>query len=66
MSTRRYERIALTLLLVLGGAALGISDLIEHALAIARYFDRPPHLTLDLMREACTSYFVEDRDPAAA
>jgi len=41
-------------------------DLIEHALAIARYFDRPPHLTLDLMREACTSYFVEDRDPAAA
>jgi hypothetical protein len=33
MSTRRYERIALTLLLVLGGAALGISDLIEHAQA---------------------------------
>jgi predicted ATPase with chaperone activity len=41
-------------------------DLIEHALAIARYFDRTPHLTSDLMREACASYFVEDRDPAAA
>jgi hypothetical protein len=39
-------------------------DLIEHALAIAGYMDRPRLLTADLLTEACTSYFVEDRDLA--
>jgi hypothetical protein len=41
-------------------------DLIEHALAIASYFDRPRHLTADLMREACASYFVVDREALTA
>jgi predicted ATPase with chaperone activity len=41
-------------------------DLIEHALAIAKYLDRPERLTPELISEACASYFVEDRDLATA
>jgi hypothetical protein len=41
-------------------------DLIDHALAIAGYQERPPVLTRDLLTEACASYFVEDRDLATA
>ena len=37
-------------------------DLIEHALAIAKYLDLPRELTPALLSEACASYFVEDRD----
>ena len=37
-------------------------DLIEHALAIAKYLDQPRELTPALLSEACASYFVEDRD----
>jgi len=37
-------------------------DLIEHALAIAKYLDLPQELTPALLSEACASYFVEDRD----
>ena len=39
-------------------------DLIEHALALARYLDKPPVMTFDLLAEASSSYFVEDRDLA--
>jgi predicted ATPase with chaperone activity len=40
-------------------------DLIEHALSIANYFDRPREITLDLLAAACATYFVnENRDPA--
>ena len=41
-------------------------DLIEHALAIAKYLDLPRVLTPALLSEACASYFVEDRDVASA
>jgi predicted ATPase with chaperone activity len=41
-------------------------DLIEHALAIAKYLDLPRALTPALLSEACASYFVEDRDIASA
>ena len=41
-------------------------DLIEHALAIAKYLDQPRKLTPALLSEACASYFVEDRDIASA
>ena len=41
-------------------------DLVEHALAIARYLDLPRVLTPALLSEACASYFVEDRDIATA
>ena len=41
-------------------------DLIEHALAIAKYLDQPRQLTTSLLSEACASYFVEDRDVASA
>jgi len=41
-------------------------DLIEHALSIAAYLDLPRTLTVDLMTEACATYFVEDRDLATA
>jgi predicted ATPase with chaperone activity len=40
-------------------------DLIEHALAIAKYLDQPRALTPALLSEACASYFVEDRDIAS-
>ena len=41
-------------------------DLIEHALSIASYLDVPRGLTIDLLAEACATYFVEDRDLATA
>jgi hypothetical protein len=41
-------------------------DLIEHALSIAAYLAVPRTLTVDLMTEACATYFVEDRDLATA
>ena len=41
-------------------------DLVEHALAIAKYLDLPRVLTPALLSEACASYFVEDRDVASA
>src|SRR6185503_16273489 len=41
-------------------------DLVEHALAIAKYLDLPRTLTPALLSEACASYFVEDRDVASA
>jgi SpoVK/Ycf46/Vps4 family AAA+-type ATPase len=41
-------------------------DLIEHALAIGAYLDQPRGLTVDLLAEACATYFVEDRDLATA
>jgi predicted ATPase with chaperone activity len=41
-------------------------DLVEHALAIAKYLDLPRALTPALLSEACASYFVEDRDVASA
>ena len=40
-------------------------DLIEHALSIANYFNRPRELTLDLLAAACATYFVsENREMA--
>jgi predicted ATPase with chaperone activity len=39
-------------------------DLIEHALALGRYLDKPPVMTFELLAEASASYFVEDRDLA--
>jgi hypothetical protein len=41
-------------------------DLIEHALSIASYLDLPRGLSIDLLAEACATYFVEDRDLATA
>jgi len=41
-------------------------DLIEHALSIGAYLDLPRGLTTDLLAEACSTYFVEDRDLATA
>jgi hypothetical protein len=41
-------------------------DLIEHALSIGAYLDQPRGLTIDLLAEACATYFVEDRDLATA
>jgi predicted ATPase with chaperone activity len=37
-------------------------DLIDKALALASYLDRPPVLALELLSAACASYFVDDRD----
>ena len=34
-------------------------DLIEHALALAAYHGRPRHLTMDGLKTACASYFVD-------
>jgi predicted ATPase with chaperone activity len=39
-------------------------DLIEHALALSRYLDRPRRLSLDLLATACASYFIDERQPA--
>jgi hypothetical protein len=36
-------------------------DLIKQALSLASYWNRPPHLTMDLLEAACHSYFVDDR-----
>ena len=41
-------------------------DLIEHALSIGTYLDLPRGLSVDLLAEACATYFVEDRDLATA
>jgi SpoVK/Ycf46/Vps4 family AAA+-type ATPase len=41
-------------------------DLIEHALAIARYRDQPRQLTIELLGMASASYFIEQRDLATA
>ena len=41
-------------------------DLVEHALSIGAYLDLPRGLTVDLLDEACATYFVEDRDLATA
>ena len=39
-------------------------DLIEHALALGSYLGKPRLMTFELLAEASTSYFVEDRDLA--
>jgi predicted ATPase with chaperone activity len=41
-------------------------DLIKQALSLASYLGRPPHLTMELLEAACDSYFVNDREDAAA
>jgi hypothetical protein len=42
-------------------------DLIDHALASARYLGQPRQLTPDLLEAACAGYFVDDPErPAAA
>ena len=35
-------------------------DLIDHALSLAAYLDRPPVLTLDLLAASCAGYFVDE------
>jgi predicted ATPase with chaperone activity len=35
-------------------------DLIDHALSLAAYLERPRALTLDLLAAACVSYFVDE------
>jgi predicted ATPase with chaperone activity len=37
-------------------------DLINQAVSLSQYLDRPPELTLDLLQSACASYFVDDRE----
>ena len=37
-------------------------DLIDQALSLADYLSEPRHLTLGLLRDACASYFVDERD----
>jgi SpoVK/Ycf46/Vps4 family AAA+-type ATPase len=37
-------------------------DLIRQALSLAAFFNRPPHLTRDLLEAACNSYFIDDRE----
>lgn len=41
-------------------------DLIEHALSLAEYIDKPRELTHDLMTAACATYFFDDDDMSAA
>jgi hypothetical protein len=42
-------------------------DLIDHALSLADYFGAPRELTLELLKEACAGYFVdEEARPQAA
>ncbi len=38
-------------------------DLIDQALSLADYLGRPRRLTKELLRSACVSYFVDDREP---
>ena len=40
-------------------------DLIDQALSIAAYLDRPPQLTQALLGAACVSYFVDDPEDVA-
>jgi predicted ATPase with chaperone activity len=35
-------------------------DIIDHALSLADYLDKPPVLTLDLLEAACAGYFVDE------
>lgn len=37
-------------------------DLIDHAVSLADYLDRPRELTLELLHGACAGYFVDDPD----
>ena len=37
-------------------------DLIDHALSLANYLGEARHLTKELLREACASYFVDEQD----
>jgi predicted ATPase with chaperone activity len=41
-------------------------DLIDRALSLAAYLDRPRELTSELLASACQSYFVEDEQVSAA
>jgi predicted ATPase with chaperone activity len=38
-------------------------DLINQTISLAEYLGRPPELTTELLEAACSSYFVDDRDP---
>jgi hypothetical protein len=38
-------------------------DLINHALSLAEYQDRPRELTYELLEAACAGYFVDDTEP---
>jgi hypothetical protein len=40
-------------------------DLINQALSLASYLNRPRHLTMELLEAACDSYFVNDREDVA-
>jgi SpoVK/Ycf46/Vps4 family AAA+-type ATPase len=40
-------------------------DLINHALSLADYQDRPRELTYELLETACVGYFVDDAEPRA-
>ena len=39
-------------------------DLIDHAISLADYLGQPRRLTPALLRDACASYFVNEREPA--
>ena len=41
-------------------------DLIEHALALAHYFNRKRELTEELLSAACAGYFVSDERDVAS
>jgi hypothetical protein len=41
-------------------------DLIEQSLSLAEYLGQPPRLTPDLLRAACTSYFVDEAEGSSA
>jgi len=38
-------------------------DLIDQALSMADYLGQPRELTRELLRAACVTYFVDDREP---
>ena len=38
-------------------------DLLEHVISLANYSGRPRVLTAELLDEACSGYFVDDREP---
>jgi predicted ATPase with chaperone activity len=40
-------------------------DLIDHALSLASYLDRPRELTMDLLAAACDTYFVDETEAIA-
>ncbi|MEP6782715.1 MAG: ATP-binding protein, partial [Acidobacteriota bacterium] len=39
-------------------------DVIDHAVSLAEYLGQPRRLTLELLREACASYFVDEGESA--